>query len=239
MEDIEDALKQGDDDRAKALLSEYRVSWDDDRHLRDTVVWENIPLIRTFAKYANTTMIIHLLEVGLASNYVYRIKWLIREFAAFDKIDRIDWIMKWSEDRGIRITWVGGTSTMYGIRNTKTLDCLYGYGWAPSCDDIRSAMHSNNLVVCKWCFEHGFTQIYVQGDLMGLISREIPFSREMLQLLHTYSIKGVYQMKCRAGKCPVCREIALCELWEMDYAEFENRVQWLPREMVEDIGTLI
>lgn len=57
----------------------------------------------------------------------------------------------------------------------------------------------------------------------------------MMEVCHEYQVPGNYQLECRLGICIVCKRQAVRELWEMDSSTFENMIQWLPREMMEDI----
>lgn len=227
---IKCALQKGDDSLVKELLS-YIVN---NYKFREYAVWENFTLIHTLGTYANAGVLTFLLKLGSNPDYAHRVKWLIRIFAEVDRVDMIDWIFKWSEEHDVCIYWNMYARITYGVKSSAMLDCLHGHGWRPSCDDIRTAIYDNNLMISVWCFEHGYTQTCIYDGLMSMFSTK-SLSREMLRLLHEHSIEEKYQLDCKATKCPVCVERALCALWEMDYDVFENTVQWLPREILEDI----
>jgi len=87
--------------------------------------------------------------------------------------------------------------------------------------------------VVKWLCEHGYTHL-----LTGVRACEyfdLDRAREIYNVYHEYGIRGEYLKVCNSdGKCKGCLKETVGELWEMDISEFENGIQWLPREMVQD-----
>lgn len=61
---------------------------------------------------------------------------------------------------------------------------------------------------------------------------------EVLILAHKWKLEGKYRNVCERGECMVCKMEKVWDEWIMESHEFKRCVQWLPREMVEDVAGL-
>lgn len=65
------------------------------------------------------------------------------------------------------------------------------------------------------------------------------WSKGIMRILHQYDVPGRYKAMCSNGICCICKRLMIAESWEMDEVEYKNMVQWLPRELMEDVNALV
>lgn len=116
------------------------------------------------------------------------------------------------------------------VKHIPSLVCLYMHGWRPGDSDVNSAILGENIVFVKWCLELG----HVNKNALWVPFVNSNISQEMLRLLHEHKVPGSYTSACKNGTCAICKKRLLNDMWIMMTAKFDNRVQWLPREMMDD-----
>lgn len=62
---------------------------------------------------------------------------------------------------------------------------------------------------------------------------------QIVQVFHDYKIPGHYQRRCDNGKCNSCRVDIVWDEWILKNPEYDNYIQMLPQELVEDLRELI
>lgn len=99
-------------------------------------------------------------------------------------------------------------------------------------------------VQAKWCgkaaiMEHMITKYNTRyqpyfDDWKKGISGEDKLA--VYRVLHIHNIPGeYYTRKCKAGTCRYCNTEKVWDAWIMESQKFTEMIQWLPREMVEDV----
>lgn len=76
-------------------------------------------------------------------------------------------------------------------------------------------------------------------DIAGCWNVSIKQVHQTLALLHKYNSPGAYRIWCKSGKCRICKIDKLADMWEMDAFEFDFIIQWLPREITNDLFDLL
>lgn len=131
------------------------------------------------------------------------------------------------------------------ICEDELMDCVFGN--ADKTALIALAKYSGayaNTSVVKWLCTRGHSNL-LTGDIPMFARIETPAGTEneyadLYNLYHEYNIKGKYLGVCsRRTRCKGCIKEALVDLWEMDVEQFDNGIQWLPIEMVEDTIMLV
>lgn len=111
------------------------------------------------------------------------------------------------------------------------LDALSKFGWIPSALDTITTVHYGATNMMRWLCERGCAIHCFPSDANP--------PKEMIRIAHEYNIDGQYREVCKEGICAMCKEIWVKDAWEMDEIEYENGIQWLPRELMEDMVQLL
>lgn len=100
---------------------------------------------------------------------------------------------------------------------------------------IHTAIEYGNWKMLEWLISNGI-RCTIESIEMRDVSNENRI--RVLQVLHEHRFYGVYEDDCNSGVCKVCLTNSLWDVWKMDTDEFTKNMQWLPREMVEDVVML-
>jgi len=226
--ELVNAMIGGDDELTIQLLEEEHIKWGN--------VWGIGNIIRAIVKHGNKVVCTHLFHLYPESwRMQYRVGWMLAEFALRTRVGVFGWMMEECEKRNVLFrlnNYISG----HGIRNVIMLDYLADRGWQPTQESVWCGIYYGNVIFCKWCFEHGYTQI---NPMNFKLRPSVPYTKELLVLLHHYCIPGAYQDNCALGACDVCRIRTINNLWEMDSATVSSYIQWLPNEMLVEIGEVM
>lgn len=97
-------------------------------------------------------------------------------------------------------------------------------------DEVFIACSYGSVACLKWLLGYN-RELFIKHYVEFIHPRH---SDEILELLHAYEIPGRYKEECKREMCKVCRSVVVWNLWEMLDPSFDNYIQWLPREMIED-----
>lgn len=106
------------------------------------------------------------------------------------------------------------------------------YGWIPGENAIEQACLHDDYAGVEWLIEHGY-----RNDEQMIILPDAP--TKLIKLCHTLQIPGEYQSVCISGKCAICRQMQVLESWEMDTEEYTHVIQWIPREIMQEVCEFI
>ena len=110
------------------------------------------------------------------------------------------------------------------------------------CDTFEFRLYEKNILRdATW---HGCPDIVEYMLEMGVrvnctrVSKTIGEERrwQVYDILHKY---GVQLEECKTGKCGICKVLTMWNEWTMQTNEFSTPIQWMPREMVDDVIELI
>lgn len=114
--------------------------------------------------------------------------------------------------------------------DVRILELIMNTGYKLTNSAFDCAVAFGVIAVARWLCEHGIYPSTI--DIWDV-------DDEYVQLFHDYKIDGPHEIKCEAGTCSVCiamkQKETIQELWEMDVDEYDNVIQWLPREMLEEV----
>lgn len=213
MDEIVAAFKQGNNTLIRQLLRVHVSELDATK------------LIQNAVRHGNVNALVYVLDFVNWTEYHMIIA--IRALAMESKLDTLERMCAiYTKEHGPLIHRI--YDLVGNVTDVNALECLFRNRWIPSASDIQWAINDGNAMFVKWCFERGFTYV----NVMWIETKTC--TREILELLHNYKVQGDYQEDCMRGRCSVCKKCIVGEMWEMDRNEFENTIQWLPREMVED-----
>jgi hypothetical protein len=86
------------------------------------------------------------------------------------------------------------------------------------------------------CYTEATGNIYMQEDFCFSRKALCEESYRCSKILHDAGFKGIWP--CERGICPFCLEnkIDYCiDLWILENEDYTSSIQWLPREMLDDI----
>jgi hypothetical protein len=108
-------------------------------------------------------------------------------------------------------------------------------------NEINNAVHYGQPLILSWLLENGYTtdkkgnQIVIKDTFHKKISKEN--RAQILSILHAHGMQGLFRKDCESGKCVACRAEKVWDIWVLNDQEFVESVQWLPKEMMEDVLT--
>jgi hypothetical protein len=222
---------EGDDELAIQLI--------DREHGKQGNVMNISDLVREIAKYGNIAVFTHLIHLYPDSwKMSHCAGWFLSIFAHHSRIEMFEWMIGKCKHPFVSLLrrYIVCYIVWHDIGDVNMLNCLGRHGCWPTEMSVCCGVSCGNVIFCKWCFEHGYTKI---PKLMHDLKPSVPYTREMLDLLHHYHVPGVYQSVCNTGMCNVCRCKSMANLWEMDSATFTSYIQWLPNEMLVEIGEVM
>lgn len=63
--------------------------------------------------------------------------------------------------------------------------------------------------------------------------------RQIIKIYHQLDLKGLYRVDCQLRNCKICHVVIIEKLWELETYEYNSYIQFLPRELAEDLGELL
>ena len=116
------------------------------------------------------------------------------------------------------------------IGDEKTLYMLIDKGWIPNMETCKKAAAKGNVEMVRWLFRYGL----ILDEAIKPSVRE----DEMLAIYHEYGIEGYYTKEC-TSECRWCKREQVKDMWIMMNEEYTDVVQWLPREILDDVTAML
>ena len=98
------------------------------------------------------------------------------------------------------------------------------------------AVYCGKAEVVRWLLDHRPSNQIDTIIWSNQVTNEM--KREVMILLHQRNVQGEYTKACNQGECCVCKVIKVWNCWEMDVFVYDSVMQWLPREIIGDVGDL-
>lgn len=116
------------------------------------------------------------------------------------------------------------------IGDEKTMDMLMERGWIPNMETCKKAATLGNVEMVRWLFRYGL----ILDEAIKPSERE----DELLAIYHEYGIEGYYTKEC-TSECRWCKREQVKDMWIMVSTEYTENIQWLPREMLDDVISML
>jgi hypothetical protein len=115
----------------------------------------------------------------------------------------------------------------------ETIAYLYERGYPTSVDTDLYIIETNDVEIVKYFHEKG----YIWSDVEMLLDEM--YDSEVAQYCHDNNIPKAWSCLSLCVHCMNNRKSKIEELWDMEDITYNNHIQWLPRETMEDVRDLL